>query len=173
MILSFGNQAITFLMTAFVGIVCGFAFDVLRLFRKFVRHPAFLIQIEDLFFWLFAAVMLFWFLLREVFGEIRFFSLLGTALGMALYFALISPPFMFISTVVLNFLRKVFMTALEIILTPFRLFLRLLSPPARFLRKTIKNILLFIKKLLQKFRFCAKMFFRRFVVGLHIIHKKS
>ena len=87
MILSMSGQAWIFLACVALGFAVGFKYDLVRVFRRVVRHRNFAVQIEDGLFWVMAALAVFYFLLRQNFGEVRAFAVAGVIIGMGLYFA--------------------------------------------------------------------------------------
>ncbi|MDR2167695.1 MAG: spore cortex biosynthesis protein YabQ [Clostridiales bacterium] len=85
-------QAATFLIICAAGFALGIFYDVFRILRKIVRHNAVFISIEDIIFWLAAAALTFFLLMRINFGELRFFIFLALAIGLAIYFSSLSRP---------------------------------------------------------------------------------
>ena len=80
MILSLNEQARLFLFVILAGASIGAVYDTLRIFRKMIPHSMILIQLEDAFYWLGTAFFLFFMLLQQNYGEIRFFIILGVFL---------------------------------------------------------------------------------------------
>lgn len=79
-------QEIQFLLHSFLlGIIITFVYDNIRVFRRVIRHNNFFISIEDLFFWIMAAICIFLLQYRENDGVFRWFSVIGAFLGMLLY----------------------------------------------------------------------------------------
>lgn len=141
MILSMSGQAWLFLFTVAFGAGIGLFFDFFRILRKTVKFLSggFAVQLEDFVFWLAVTGGMFYFMLHQSFGEIRLFSLLGAACGIALYFALLSRHVIFIFVHVIEFLKKVVYTALRIIFTPLRLLANFLVPPVKSLLQKIRS----------------------------------
>ena len=131
MILSMSSQAWLFLSTVAAGFVIGFVYDIFRILRKTVPHRHLIVQIEDCLYWVAVSLLMFYFMLYSNYGEIRFFSIVGAALGMVLYFYSLSPLILTVSVSVIRFLQKVLLTAARIILTPVRMAVRILTPVAR------------------------------------------
>ena len=77
MILSLNDQAMLFLFVVFSGALIGAVYDCLRICRKMIPHKLFLIQIEDALYWLATAFFVFFMLLGQNHGEIRFFVIVG------------------------------------------------------------------------------------------------
>ena len=118
MILSINNQALLFFVSALFGFSAGFFYDCINVFRKIIKHHKIFIQIEDFIYWTVSALILFFIMLKENFGEIRGFLILGAFIGMLLYFLILSKLFLSISEKVLHFLKKVFTTVFRIIFLP-------------------------------------------------------
>lgn len=68
-----------------LGIIITFVYDWLRVARRVVRHRDFAVSIEDFLFWSWCFVMTFLMLYQENNGILRWFSVIGAALGMFLY----------------------------------------------------------------------------------------
>lgn len=75
-----------FLLHSFLlGIIITFVYDNIRVCRRVIRHNIFFISIEDLFFWIWAALTIFVFQNRENNGVFRWFSVVGAFVGMLVY----------------------------------------------------------------------------------------
>ena len=129
MILSMSGQAWLFLSTAGVGAAIGLLYDGFRILRKTTPHFAFVVQLEDLFFWLAATGAMFYFMLSRNYGEIRPFALIGAGCGIALYFATVSPFILKFFVAVINYLKRVFAAAFRILSLPVRFIWVWVSPP--------------------------------------------
>jgi len=142
MILSMSGQAWLFLGTVAAGFVNGFVYDIFRIARKTARHKSWLVQIEDVLYWTIASVLMFYFMLRQNHGEVRFFAIVGAAIGMVLYFNSLSPLVIKISVAVINFIKNVILTIVRIILIPIRILIRLikiLAKPCLWLARGFSN----------------------------------
>ena len=129
MILSMTGQAWLFLSTVIVGAAIGLFYDAFRIFRKTARHSGLAVQLEDLFFWVAATGLTFYYMLHRNYGEIRFFTLIGMAIGLVLYFATISRFVLVVFVTVINYLKRVVTTILRIFLMPVRIIAAWLAPP--------------------------------------------
>ncbi len=118
MILSINNQLFLFLLSVLFGFITGFFYDFLVIFRKLVKHFKFIIQIEDLIYWTVSALVLFFVMLKENYGEIRGFLILGCFLGMIFYFSIASKIFLEISDRILLLIKKILIVVFKIIFTP-------------------------------------------------------
>ena len=79
------QQGILVLHAMALGVVMIFCYDLLRIFRRGVPHGTVWIAVEDMFFWLISAFVLFQFLYQENDGKVRGFVIIGMFLGMLLY----------------------------------------------------------------------------------------
>lgn len=116
------------------GVILAFLYDLFRIKRRFVRTSAIFIHIEDLLFWLVAAIIVFLASYIISSGETRFYFFSGIFFGGFLYYALLSKIVMWTLTEIL-----------EAVLWPVREILRYLTPVAR-------RFLMNGKKLLGKTR---------------------
>lgn len=131
MILSMPDQALLFLSTVLVGMAIGVCFDVFRVLRRVATHKSWLVQVQDILFWLVATLGMFYFLLHRNFGEIRGFALGGAAIGAVLYFCTLSKLVLKVAVTVIRFLQKVIVAAFRIISAPIRFLVRLIAPPVK------------------------------------------
>ncbi len=68
-----------------MGIVITFIYDFILIGRQMIRHSVIGISLEDLIFWIFCAVLVFYLLYEENNGMLRWFAVAGAAAGMFLY----------------------------------------------------------------------------------------
>ena len=79
-----------FLLTTIkLGVKLAFIYDGIRIFRFLITHKNIVVSLEDLFFWIYAAGILFKLQLEQSNGVLRGFSILGILSGMFLYNRLI------------------------------------------------------------------------------------
>lgn len=137
-----------------VGAVIGFIYDLFRILRKTAPHAGIAVQFEDMIFWLGVTLFMFYFLLMKSNGEMRWFSLLGAALGAVLYFAALSRWVMKVSVAVIEAVKKIIAAAVNIILFPIKKLVRLLKKPlkkvARSARKNLRGAAAYGKMKLKK-----------------------
>jgi len=79
------NQFYVFLGAVYGGIIIGIWYDVLRLVRIMTVPRPFWCAVCDLVFWIGAAVLFFMVMLDVDNGDLRVYTLLGAAVGFALY----------------------------------------------------------------------------------------
>jgi len=142
MILSMSGQAWLFLGTVAAGFVIGFVYDIFRIARKTANHKTWLVQLEDVLYWTIASVIMFYFMLRQNYGEVRFFAIVGAAIGMLLYFNSLSSVIIKVSVTVINFVKNVIFAIIRIILVPIRILIQLfkiLAKPCLWLARFFHN----------------------------------
>lgn len=107
------------LRALWLGFLASFCYDCIRVFRRLFPHGILWISLEDALFWLGVAATGFRFLHREGNGTLRWFAVLGMALGIWLYGKLLSPLFLKISLKILrpirDFLKMVLTKVLKLL----------------------------------------------------------
>lgn len=73
------------LVSIAAGVCMAFAYDVIRLLRRLVRHNRFAVDLEDILYWTACFLLSFTLLYYGNNGVIRFAAVLGAAVGMFLY----------------------------------------------------------------------------------------
>ena len=79
------NQASILLDSIFIGMVIMVLYDVLRLFRRIVRHKRFLRDFEDFIFWIIGGFLVFSLVYSKSDGNIRWFIIAGVIFGAYIY----------------------------------------------------------------------------------------
>lgn len=134
------EQAFLFLTCVQTGIIMGMLYDLIRIFRKIIHHPNWVVQIEDLLYWVtcgcFAFIMLYW----ENYGQIRLFVFLGILIGSVLYFCTFSILFMRIATLIINWTKKAIRRLIHFILIPIKCIIGLIRIPINYILR-IYNII--------------------------------
>lgn len=88
--MSLAGQTYAFLMTILAGAIVGLLFDVYRVFRSTFRPKQFATALTDLLYWIVVTPTVFALLLAGNWGELRFYVLIGLAVGLLLYFQALS-----------------------------------------------------------------------------------
>ncbi|MEG0805674.1 MAG: spore cortex biosynthesis protein YabQ [Lachnospiraceae bacterium] len=96
-----------FLSSIFLGGLLLFYYDVIKLVRRIVPHGKFLMGIEDVIFWMLAAVSIFSMVFQKNQGLIRGFSIMGIVVGMLVYHLSFSRLFVFLIKKVEEKIKKV------------------------------------------------------------------
>ena len=89
-----------------MGISVTVLYDLLRIFRRVVKHGDALISLEDLIYWVVVAISVFYMMHEENNGTMRWFAILGALTGMFIYKKLISNFFVNTISSAFNFLLK-------------------------------------------------------------------
>lgn len=169
MILSLNHQAWLFITTIGAGAAIGFLYDIIRIFRKVIKHNNLLIQLEDAVYWVFVVFFMFFLMLHENYGEIRFFSIYGAFMGMIFYLLTISKLINKISDTIIAVLKYIILLFLRIVFTPIRLILLLFKKPVMKTHNFCKKR---VKKLLHSGKVYAKMSKKKAIRNARIILKK-
>ncbi len=81
--LGIGTEVMIFLYAGLTGIVVFCGYQILRLFRRLIRHHYLVIGAEDFLFWLGVSAYVFRQMYYTTYGSIRWFFVLGGAGGAA------------------------------------------------------------------------------------------
>jgi spore cortex biosynthesis protein YabQ len=138
------NPAITielqfFLLSILWGCILLLAYDVLRIFRRLIKHGMILVAVEDLIFWLLASLFIFTMIFHQNNGIIRGFSIIGMLLGIILYH-------FSISDVLVMSLTKLIQTLLSPIKAGAKQILRFFRFLYTSVKKWINKLLFRLKK---------------------------
>lgn len=133
------SQLATFLWLALTAIALSFLFDCYRFMRKTFRLRVWTTAVADLCFWLLAALIVFFVLLCSNGGEMRLYVFISLALGVLVYYRLLSSRAMQCILVgfkaIRGLMKAVFQTFHVLIVQPFFYTLRVITYPLRFLRR--------------------------------------
>lgn len=113
-------EAHLFVYAALTGVFLIVVYDLLRIFRRVCPHGAFWIGIEDFFYWLFSAIVIFGVLLKENNGVFRWFFVVGMLLGMIIYYFCVGRYFVVIIAMIINKILDVVKKILRVLLKPFK-----------------------------------------------------
>ena len=135
-----------------MGIVITFAYDFILIGRRIVRHSLFFISFEDFFFWVACAIVVFYMLYKENNGVLRWFAVLGAAIGMALYKKAVGNRFVKMVAILIQkeiyLLRKI----AGIVFWPFGFVIKKGMAFLHFLGRKEKRFLIYMKKKLTGLR---------------------
>ncbi len=105
------------------GVLLAFLYDLFRLKRRIVRTTPALVHIEDILYWLCAAVILFLFSYGLSNGETRVYFYLGSFLGGVTYLGLLSHPILWMLTTIIRILLWPFCEIIKFLKPIFRVIL--------------------------------------------------
>ena len=123
------NQLFIFISCVLCGVINGFVFDVFRIIRRLIRTSNVAAIIEDIIYWIIAAVVLFLFVLKLNSGELRFYQFIGVFLGTGIYFFTVSSFVIRTSVIILRFITRVVAVIFKIIMTPVMFVYKLIRRP--------------------------------------------
>ncbi len=145
-------QELTFFThSVLIGLVITFVYDWIRVLRRLFKHGTLLMSVEDLLFWLACGIGVFYMLYRENNGTLRWFAVLGAAVGMFFYKMIVRDVFVNIMSTCLYKIMWFVFRVLQIVLKPVK---RLISVEKTFVLYTgrkLKKCKNFIKKRLTVF----------------------
>lgn len=101
-----------------VGSSITFLYDWFRIVRRVIPHRQWVVSLEDLIFWLFCTVSVFWWMYRVTNGGMRWFAVAGALTGMCLYKSLISRFLVTYASKLLQCILRILGKALRILLRP-------------------------------------------------------
>lgn len=70
-----------FFASVATGVFLVWSYDLFRIFRRLVRHPALAVSIEDLLYWIAVALIIFGMIFRENGGALRGYAFAGILAG--------------------------------------------------------------------------------------------
>lgn len=152
------NRAIlaelSFFVTSFAwGVLLFFIYDCLLIFRNIIKHSRFVTAIEDFVFWIVSGVLIFQMMYTKNHGTIRWYFIIGLALGMIFYRNAISSVFVKLLTNVLKKIIAIIKRVFFIITMPFRIIFKHIQKFLRFIAKKCKGrthtFVLFVQKRLK------------------------
>lgn len=131
------SQALLFITSIEIGIIMGMIFDLIRVTRKIVKAPNFLVQVEDLLYWIVCGLIGFYILYVTNYAEIRPFIFVGMILGAVFYFATFSIIFMKAATAVINYVKALLKRLWQLFLIPVRWCVKTIKRPINYAKKQI------------------------------------
>ena len=112
------NQSELFFISIQIGVVIGIIFDVIRIFRKTIRHHNFIVQIEDMLFWVCSGFTGFYMLYNCNYADIRPYILIGILMGACFYFLTFSIIVMKVMTYIVEISKRILHKAYRIVMKP-------------------------------------------------------
>ena len=145
-------QEVTFFLhSILMGLIITSAYDWILIFRKLFRHGGLLISMEDLVYWFACGVGVFYMLYRENSGVLRWFAVMGAALGMLFYKAIFKNRFVNIMSTYIHKIMCFVFRVIQIVLKPIKSLFCAVRRFVRFLLMKFKKVKEFIKKRLTVF----------------------
>ena len=123
------SEVVFFIFSFAAGAICAFLYDLIRISRRIVTVNTSAVGVQDVLFFLAAALILFFAAYEKNNGEVRIWGLLSGALGTSSYFFLIRNRFVNLGTTAVKWLIKSGLWVLSIILFPIRMLLKAIKKP--------------------------------------------
>ena len=123
------GEAVFFLCSVLTGILTMLLYDILRISRRIVKVGTSVVTIEDILFFVVAALMLFYVAYLKNSGEIRWQGFIGGALGAGIYFAVIRNRVVDAGTTLVRWVMRAFVGAVRICLFPVKIIFKALRKP--------------------------------------------
>ena len=127
--ISVSSQIYIFICALLCGALISFVFDIFRIFRKMVKTSPLIVGLQDIIFWLIAAMLLFSYIFMTNNGELRLFEFAGVFVGAFIYFLTLSKIVISLSINFIKFLNHVLTLIIKTILLPICVVYRLLRRP--------------------------------------------
>ena len=140
------QEAVFFLHSILMGLVITFAYDWVLIFRKLFTHGRFFMSVEDFVYWLACGIGVFYMLYRENNGILRWFAVVGAALGMLTYKAIIKNRFVNIVSKCIHKIMWFVFRVIQVVLKPLKCLFFAARRCVRFVWRKLKKVKLFIKK---------------------------
>lgn len=153
------TQTSLFLISIEIGIVLGMLYDLIRIFRKIIKHVVWLVQIEDIVYWISCAFIGFGILYVHNYSQIRFFVFIGMALGALFYFCTFSLLFMKIATWLIEVVKKIIRYIVNLISIPIKLFIKLIKIPIRGILGLLNLVQAYQKMKIREFK--RKLYYKQ------------
>ena len=145
-------QEVTFFLhSILMGLIITFAYDWIRIFRRLFKHGRVLISVEDLLYWFACGIGVFYMLYRENSGVLRWFAVMGAALGMFFYKAIIKNRFVNVMSTYIHKMMWFIFHVIQIVLKPIKYLFSAVRRFVRFVVIKLKKVREFIKKRLTVF----------------------
>ena len=140
-------QEVTFFLhSILVGLIITFAYDWILIFRRLWKHGRILTSVEDLLYWFACGIGVFYMLYRENSGVLRWFAVMGAALGMLFYKILLKNRFVYIMSTYIHKIMWFMFRLIQIVLKPIKCLFSAVRRFVRFLITKLKKVKEFVKK---------------------------
>lgn len=141
------NQVYIFFYAILGGAILALLYDVLRIKRRAIKTNVIIVNLEDIFYWIVAAMFLFMTVYKSNSGEMRGYIFLGNVIGVILYETLLSKIIINSSVMIINLIKRILLFIYKILSFPFKLIYKILKVPIHFiLRCFFKLLKIFLNK---------------------------
>lgn len=145
-------QEVTFFLhSILMGLLITFAYDWILIFRRLFKHGKFWMSVEDFIYWFVCGISVFYMLYKENNGVLRWFAVVGAAVGMLFYKLTIKNRFVSIMSTYIHKIMWLIFRVIQFVLKPLKCLFYAARRCVRFLNKKFKKVKEFIKKRLTVF----------------------
>ena len=116
------NEITFFAHSFLLGIVITIAYDGFVVLRRVISHNLVMISLEDMIFWIACAIGVFYMLVEENNGILRWFAVFGATLGMLVYKESVSDFFVKTASTLIRFVFRMVSRAAGFLFRPVRFF---------------------------------------------------
>ncbi len=131
------NQVYIFLYAILGGAIVALFYDILRIKRRAIKTNVIIVSLEDILYWLVAAMFLFITVYKSNSGEMRGYIFLGNVIGVILYETLFSKIIIDSSVKIINLIKRILLLIYKILSYPFKLIYKILKIPICFILKRV------------------------------------
>ncbi len=142
------EQVYIFFYAILAGALAAFIYDILRIKRRAIKTGVIIVSLEDILYWLVAAVLLFLTVYNSNSGEMRWYIFIGNIIGVALYESLLSRIIIASSVMIINLIKRFLLFTWKVICFPFKLAYKILSVPVLFLLRLLSRIFKFFGRII-------------------------
>lgn len=165
------SQTLLFLTCIEIGVIMGMFYDLIRILRKIIPHPNWLIQVEDTLYWISGALIGFAILYMHNYGQIRFFVFLGMLSGAVLYLCTFSIVFMKFATWLIDLMKRVFRYVIHIVSIPLLWIINLIKIPVRGIKMLYKHLNTYRKRQVKKLN--RKLYYKNADIRTQLKYHKT
>ena len=126
-----------FLYSIMTGAWISVIYDIIRIFRRVVKHNKVLVALEDILFWVVSLVILFLLLYDMNYGVLRWFSVAGEILGMIIYKKILGEHLVDCMSTILKRILDVVTRLILLALKPFFAVKKKLTDALKFVKITL------------------------------------
>ena len=132
---SLSNESKSFLMFVLLGGIFSFIYDFFRAIRRGKKVTTASIYIQDITYFLIVGALLIYFLINELYGEIRLYIFIAILLGVVIYMSIFGNS---IRNIIFNML-SVNKKAFKFIILPLSIISEIFGGPIKYLKKIVIN----------------------------------
>lgn len=133
------NQAYSFLFSVASGAIIGLFYDILRIKRRTIKTGKIIVNIEDFFYWILVAFVMFGMVYYSYEEELRGYIFLGTIIGVIIYALVLSNFVIKISLVIIKMINSFIKILFKIIMYPINILYKIFTFPCKIILKWIKK----------------------------------